>query len=204
MVSRLVLRLSGIVFAGLMMMGPGFADEVTFNKPKIGAYRLDWCYKWGTQCGDVAADKFCQQKGFDGSTSFSEAKDIGGTTPTRVMGTGQVCADDTCDGFKFISCDDGTDTGGGSPPPPPSYIDKSFNKPSLAGQRVHFCFKPGKGCGQKAADAFCDIQGFDNAVDFSQSNSLIGAKAPRFIGTGQICQGLECTGFKTIVCRKEP
>jgi hypothetical protein len=93
MFTRLLTRFIFIVAAGLMLQSTVFADEVTFNKPKLGAYRLDWCYKWATQCGEIAADKFCQQKGYDGASVFSEAADIGGIAPTRLMGTGQVCAD---------------------------------------------------------------------------------------------------------------
>ena len=205
MTVRLILRLFVILVAGLMFQASAFSDEVMFKKPKLGSYRLDWCYKWASQCGEVAADKFCQKKGFDGASSFSEAVDIGGDTPTRVLGTGQVCADDTCDGFKFISCDDGNNGDGadGGSPPPPSYIDKQFIKPTLAGQRIHYCFKEGVGCGQQAADAFCDIQGFDKSVSFAQGNLLIGKKAPRFIGSGQTCIGFSCVGFQSIVCRKE-
>ena len=208
MIARLFSRLFLIVAATLAFQSLVFADEVTFNKPKLGSYRLDWCYKWGVQCGEVAADKFCQQKGYDGASVFAEAVDIGVDTQTRVLGTGQVCADPSCDGFKFITCEDNTGGGGPPPPPappPPSFIDKTFTKPSLAGQRIHYCFKPNGGCGKKAADAFCDIQGYDEAIAFQQSNVLLGAKAPRFIGSGQTCQGsLNCVGFKAIVCRKEP
>jgi hypothetical protein len=205
--TRLLLRVIAILFAGLVFQSTAIAEEVTFNKPKNGSYRLDWCYKWAVQCGEVAADKFCQKKGYDGSSVFAKANDIGGSTPTRVLGTGQVCDDDSCDGFKFITCEntDAADDGEDDPDPPvPAVIKKDFLKPSLNGQRIHYCFKPSGGCGKKAADAFCDIQGYDEAVSFAQSNVLLGSKAPRFIGSGQICSGLNCVGFKGITCRKEP
>jgi hypothetical protein len=202
--TRLLMRVIAMLFAGLVFQSVAMAEEVTFNKPKLGSYRLDWCYKWATQCGEVAADKFCQKQGYEGSSVFSKANDIGGDTPTRVLGSGQVCADDACDGFKFITCEN-ADEPDDPDPPAPAFIDKEFAKPSLAGQRIHYCFKPGNGCGKKAAQAFCDIQGYDGAIAFSQSNVLLGAKAPRFIGTGQTCQGgLNCVGFRAIVCRKEP
>jgi hypothetical protein len=201
---RLLSRMLLVLATGLMIQSAAFAEEVTFNKPKNGSYRLDWCYKWATQCGEVAADKYCQKQGYDGSSVFSKANDIGGDTPTRVLGTGQVCADDSCDGFKFITCEN-TDEADNPDPPAPAYVDKVFLKPALNGQRIHYCFKPGKGCGKAAAEAFCDIQGYDEAIAFEQSNPLIGAKTPRFIGSGQICkEGLNCIGFKGITCRKEP
>jgi hypothetical protein len=201
---RFLLRVIALLFAGLMFQSTAFAEEVTFNKPKLGSYRLDWCYKWATQCGEVAADKYCKKQGYEGSSVFSKANDIGGSTPTKVLGTGQICDDDSCDGFKFITCEN-SDEADDPDPPAPAYIDKAFSKPALNGQRIHYCFKPGQGCGKKAADAFCDIQGFDESIGFQQSNVLLGIKAPRFIGTGQLCQdGLNCVGFKGITCRKEP
>jgi hypothetical protein len=201
--TRFWLRVIAFLFAGLVFQSSAFADEVTYNKPKLGGYRLDWCYKWATQCGEVAADRFCQKQGYEGASVFSKANDIGGATPTKLLGTGQVCDDDSCDGFKSITCEN-SDEVDDPDPPAPAYIDKDFLKPALNGQRIHYCFKPSGGCGKKAADAFCDIQGYDEAISFAQSNVLLGAKAPRFIGSGQICTGLNCVGFKGITCRKEP
>ena len=205
MTFRILFRVFALLMLCSAWTGAAYAEEVTFNKPKVGSFRLDWCYKWAVQCGEVAADRYCQKKGFEGASVYAKANDIGGDTPTRTLGSNQVCDDDTCDGFKYITCentdsaDDGTDE-----PPAPVFVKKDFVKPALNGQRIHYCFKPGGGCGKKAADAFCDIQGYDEAIAFQQSNVLLGAKAPRFIGTGQICNGLECVGFKGITCRKEP
>jgi hypothetical protein len=81
--------------------GSGGGDEVTFLKPKYKGKRLDWCKSWATDCGEPAADAFCEYKGYDGSTSFEEAVDIGNT---KVISSGQVCTDQACDGFKKISC----------------------------------------------------------------------------------------------------
>lgn len=205
MTTRLLFRLAALLFLTFAWHGAASAEEVTFNKPKNGSYRMDWCYKWAVQCGEVAADKFCQKKGFDGASVFAKANDIGASGPTRTLGTGQVCDDPSCDGFKYITCENTDAAEEEDPDPPaPAFVKKDFVKPSLNGQRIHYCFKPGGGCGKKAADAFCDIQGYDEAIAFQQSNVLLGAKSPRFIGTGQICNGLECVGFKGITCRKEP
>ena len=81
--------------------GSDDGEEVTFKKPKYKGKRLDWCKTWATDCGEAAADAFCQYKGFDGAIDFVEAVDIGNT---KVIGTGQVCSDQSCDGFKKITC----------------------------------------------------------------------------------------------------
>ena len=193
---------AALAFTAFSVM-PAMAEEQTFKKPKVGGYRLDWCYKWATECGQKAADKYCQLKEFEGASDFKKASDIGDATPTKVLKTGQICDDESCDGFKYITCESEDNDDDDDSDSEPVFIKKIFDKPSLSGQRIHFCFKPGNGCGNKAADAFCDINGFDKAISFQQSTVLLGAKAPRFIGNGQICVGLECSGFKNITCRKQ-
>jgi hypothetical protein len=78
------------------------SESVTYNKPKVGSRRLDWCLTWATGCGKPAADYFCKKKGHDEATAFKIAEDIG---KTRIMKTGQKCSEPMCDGFKFITCE---------------------------------------------------------------------------------------------------
>ncbi len=75
-----------------------------FFKPKFQGNRLDWCVNWATGCGKAAADKFCEYKGFDKATGFTKANNIGQSKPTRLIGTGAVCDQGFCDGFKRIRC----------------------------------------------------------------------------------------------------
>lgn len=75
-----------------------------FINPSIGGYRLDWCREWATDCGQPAANTFCQAKGFSQATAFTPAHDIGAATPTRVIGSGQICGEAFCDGFSSITC----------------------------------------------------------------------------------------------------
>jgi hypothetical protein len=77
----------------------------TFQNPRLGAQRLDWCYKWGDGCGAPAANAWCHTKGFNGgASSFAMAADIGATEPTRLI-TGAVCSEPFCDGFSSITCE---------------------------------------------------------------------------------------------------
>jgi hypothetical protein len=76
----------------------------TFFKPKFQGNRLDWCVNWATGCGKPAADKYCQIKGFNKSINFKKANNIGQSKPTRLIGTGAVCDQGFCDGFKRIRC----------------------------------------------------------------------------------------------------
>ena len=76
----------------------------SFPNPSIGGYRVDWCREWATACGQPAATAFCRAKGYTQASAFTPANDIGVATPTRVMGTGQICNEAFCDGFSSITC----------------------------------------------------------------------------------------------------
>ena len=89
-------------YTQIVCLGPGAgADQETFNKPKFKSLRLDWCRVWGNDCGQGAANAYCQWKGFDKATAFEEAVNVG---LTRILSTGQVCSDPECDSFNYITC----------------------------------------------------------------------------------------------------
>jgi hypothetical protein len=71
----------------------------------VNRYRLDWCHKWATDCGKGAADAFCRSKGLQRAAVFEQDPDIGQRSATYVLGTGQICDEGFCDGFKFIECE---------------------------------------------------------------------------------------------------
>ncbi len=75
-----------------------------FVKPKQQGMRLDLCVNWGEGCGQPAANAFCKAKGWDHAASYAVANNIGQFVPTRLIGTGAVCDQDFCDGFKVITC----------------------------------------------------------------------------------------------------
>ncbi len=193
----------------LLTFGAAQAAEQTFAKPKQGPYRVDWCYKWASLCGQPAADRFCQSKSFSNSSDFEEAVDIGALTPTIVQADGQICNGPQCDGFSYITCvkpDPLPAPPTPMPPPGPSTggDEETFKKPKMNGVRINYCFKKGKGCGQKAADAFCDSEDYDDAADFVQSTPMGPTKPTRYIGTGAMCTDLTCYSFKSITCENQP
>jgi hypothetical protein len=73
----------------------------TFDKPMVVGNRLDWCLRWGEQCGKPAARAFCESQGYSRARRFERAEDVG---PTHVIGIRRHCADKGCDGFKSIQC----------------------------------------------------------------------------------------------------
>lgn len=76
------------------------SGALKFTNPTIGGYRIDRCLTWGQQCDQPAADKFCQDKGFSGASSYNWEH----VQPTLILGTGQICKGEKCGGFSFIEC----------------------------------------------------------------------------------------------------
>ncbi len=196
-------------FIGFMFtFGAAQAAEQTFAKPKQGPYRVDWCYQWAALCGQPAADRFCKSKSFTNSSDFEQATNIGSLTPTIVQATGQICNGPDCDGFTYITCVKPDLPLFPLPLPlpvlpvpiPDDSDTEVFKKPKIDGVRVNYCFKKGKGCGQKAADAFCDQEDYDEAADFVQSTPMGPSKPTRYIGSGKQCADLTCYSFKSITC----
>ena len=104
MLKRLCLVAFCGVLLGFALAPPAFAENKTIIKPMYGPNRLDWCRDWAVGCGKDAADAYCQSIGYESASGFSEAFDIGASSPTRLIGTGAVCDQGFCDGFKAITC----------------------------------------------------------------------------------------------------
>ncbi|MCB9420172.1 MAG: CHAT domain-containing protein [Ardenticatenaceae bacterium] len=79
----------------------------------------------------------------------------------------------------------------------PVYVE--FFEPMIDGYRLDLCVTPGAECGEPAATAWCQQQGFFEATDFEEDLN-IGAKGLEAItiGSGQI---VNVDAFKSITCR---
>jgi hypothetical protein len=75
-----------------------------FELPAIDGKRVDFCLHWGSDCGQPAADAFCQKSGYAKAVDFQEASNIGAQAPTLVLGDGKLCSYASCDGFAAIRC----------------------------------------------------------------------------------------------------
>lgn len=75
------------------------ANRPIYQGPANGRERLDNCYTLGRNCGQDAADKFCQIEGMQRALRFEVEK----ASPTRTL-VGQRCAGPQCVAFKRIVC----------------------------------------------------------------------------------------------------
>lgn len=80
------------------------SSSAVFTNPRIGGKRLDWCKRWGKECGKEAATAFCKRHEFSRAAKFRKAEDIGAKNPTRVLVGNQICNKKYCDGFSLIAC----------------------------------------------------------------------------------------------------
>lgn len=84
------------------------AGSMRFERPVVEHDKmdpglpLDWCLDWGKNCGKPAADLFCRHRGYRTAVGFGKAAGAG---PTKLLKTGELCRNPSCDGFSYIVCD---------------------------------------------------------------------------------------------------
>jgi len=75
------------------------ATRPTYDGPKPGNDRLDQCFMLGKNCGQDAAEKYCQIQGYEKAKTFQTEK----ASPTQTL-VGQRCTGSICVAFKSITC----------------------------------------------------------------------------------------------------
>ena len=83
---------------------PAAPGEQVFAFPVYDVYRLNYCLTTKGGCGEAAASKWCELKGFKRATAWQKDNNIGGIFPTFLIGDGRICAQYKCDGFAEITC----------------------------------------------------------------------------------------------------
>jgi hypothetical protein len=91
-------------FSSIACRGPPKQASFVFPNPKHMGTRLDICLHWGANCGQPAANAWCALQGFERSDEFHFDVNVGGTTPTIVMGDAKTCTLPECDAFASITC----------------------------------------------------------------------------------------------------
>ena len=71
---------------------------------------------------------------------------------------------------------------------------RTYFTPELDGQRINACLATGA-CGKPAADAFCKVEGYDQAMLFQRERS----QSARLIDSDKLCDG-DCTAFRQVKC----
>lgn len=78
---------------------------------------------------------------------------------------------------------------------------RTFGNPEYGGYQVDWCLDWARDCGKPAADAFCELKGYDESVSRRQARD-IGDRTPTYvIKAGRVCSDSRCDGFQQITCR---
>ena len=80
---------------------------------------------------------------------------------------------------------------------------RSFFSPQLEDARVAFCTQSSEECGKPVADAWCQVNGFDEAVLFQREEIPGDILATLYPDTGARCDDETCTSFHQIKCRSD-
>jgi hypothetical protein len=166
------------------------AEQKVFSNPKYKSLALDWCKSWANDCGKPAADAWCLKQGYESSSNFQIAEDIG--EPTRIVTSNQICDEPGCDSFTKITCqkadldDDEGET-----------ESVRFNKPMAGSRRLDWCLTWATNCGKPAANFYCKQKGYNVATGFQIANDI---GKTRILKTGEKCTDPACDGFRYIEC----
>jgi len=72
-----------------------------YAPPLVNGARVDWCLIWGADCGQPAADYFCNKQGYARAETWRKEP----AETTFIIGDGTSCSGaGRCDGFSFIRC----------------------------------------------------------------------------------------------------
>lgn len=185
MVTKLLAWFLVLIFLGMELASPSFGGSQRLVRPKQGNQLLDWCFDWGTGCGEKAATAWCKSKGYGKALTFFKWNDAG--TPTRLIGSGAVCDQAYCDAFRSIVC--------------ATVGSQTFSEPKQDSQRLDWCYSWGAGCGGQAASSWCKSKGFNGGASSFTMAPDIGATQPtRLLSTGAVCDQGYCDGFSSITC----
>jgi hypothetical protein len=80
---------------------------------------------------------------------------------------------------------------------------RNFFSPQMQDARVAFCMESSGECGKPVADAWCQVNGFDEAVLFQREEIPGNVLATIYPDTGAHCADETCIGFHQIKCRSE-
>lgn len=167
----------------------------TFDMPMVDGKRLDWCYYWGRECGEPAADAFCINQGYAQALTFEIAENVGDRWDTLVAGDNRSCTDPGCDSFKTIRCTSAAAAAGTRPKQ-----SEVFARPVYNGKRVDYCKNWGTGCGQAAADNFCVRKGFKRATHFGVESNIGDREPTLVLGANKVCAEAACDALKDVTC----
>lgn len=78
-----------------------------------------------------------------------------------------------------------------------------FELPRINGTLLDWCYNWGAECGKPAADRFCVLNDYAEAVDFGEKPGPLG-EPTMLISDGRLCEADDCGTFEYIACEGNP
>ena len=166
-----------------------------FWHPMMKGERLNYCNEDKSACGKKIADCYCKANGYEKSSRFNQAPNIG---LTRFVSGKNECQGWKCSGFDYVECKGERKY---HSRPLSDYRQALFSRPRWKNLPLAWCYSQNhKNCGYKAAYAFCRWQGYGKVIKHSVAKCV---DATKQIGTGAICVNDNCKGFEYIICGRK-
>ena len=159
--------------------------------PAYNNQRLNYCSLDGKKCGLAVANDYCKMMGYEKASEAIIDYHVG---ETNYFLSNARCKGWHCNGFMLITC---VGRFSHKPTQDYSYRSKRFVFPRFDNYRIDWCYKNGRGCGQRTANSFCRRMGYMSAQFFKKEEHVSATKA---IGNQRLCFGDRCSGFSSITC----
>eukprot|EP01083_Nonionella_stella_P233229 821988_1 len=129
-------------------------DFVLFSSPTHHGKLVDWCLHFDPQdCGQTAADLYCDEKDQGPAVDFLKRRTYGKETLTMDEHSTCTPEDNVCIAFEFIAC---------------SVLEQTYESPVMHEYALDDCYEFKKQCQSEAADAFCQENGYVKAIDYAK------------------------------------
>jgi len=172
--------------------GNGAGQAVLYENPKYRDVLIAECLRQGRDCGSAVATEFCRLKGHSAAISFRVI--TGQQARTWLLRDNRYCTGNQCNPMKSIRC---TGSSNGNNNPGSGF----YREPKYQGTRISRCLKKDTGCGQKAADKFCQLAGYRSAGNYERWRD----SGPTIrLGNMQRCNKHSCDALKNIQCSYSP
>lgn len=175
------------------------ARREAFVDPLINGFPLSYSSP-GLQNDKGVADEFCKQRGFERALAHLTRVTDGRQRPVTQLRGGELCGSSTCLTLTRIDCV-GPDYRSvfASALPGSTKARATFVDPTMDGFAISYS-SPGLENNKGVADAFCQEQGFKEAIAFL-SRVTDGRKTPvKKLRSGELCGDSTCLTLTRIDC----
>jgi hypothetical protein len=207
-------------------------SDIRIDRPTVDGVPIDWCARWGRECGWAGADAFCRERGYARAIEY-EAFNPG---RTFLPNGNEFCTGASCTGFASVTCREARtaspptsrETAPGHPPPPalhdaphpalpaPRVPVRSAIPPAVPPEhppsRARFDYPREAGHPIDWCRHWGSGCGWAGAAQFCRRRgyqravdwSIYRSTSSAVLGAQTLCEGDGCQAFRHVVCDGTP